>query len=191
MPDPSEFSGSTKKQFVVVSNRSIGFSIAATVASATVVQLLSSIIRIPRLGSVRPTELDITYGVTDDPIDERIEVYLADGDPTSLPDQSALNQRSLWQTAQNWRVIVGGDGTIQTFSRENVDFFTETSYVQRAAEFHAERNLMFMIVSTAQSAVFIKGVIFWVETLVQRVWGDDNAFSDIMKEEMWEDTEDG
>ncbi len=188
MPPPDEFSEG-QSQIIIVSQRSIGFRQQVTIASSAVVELLQSIIRIPRLGSIRPTELDITYGVTDDPSDERVEVFLADGDPAALPDVSALRQRSLWQTAQNWRDQAGADAgnPIQTLSREKQEFWNGSTYIQRAAEFHAERNLMFMTFSTAQTEFLIQGVIFWEEILIQRRWNNDNAFSDLMQEEMWED----
>ncbi len=141
------------------------------------------------MGSVRPTEMDITYGVVDDPSDERVEVFLADADPANVPDVTALRQRSLWQTAQNWRDQAGAaaGNPIQTLERENVDWFNGATYIQRAAEFHAERNIIFLVISTAQTELLIQGVIFWEEMLIQRRWNNDNAWDGYMDEEIWED----
>ncbi len=163
--------------------------VALTLAAANTVELLQTIINIPRLGTVRPTELDIAYGVTDDPSSALWEVFLADMDPEALPDVSALRQRSLWQRVQNWRDQGGAaaGNPIQTMSEGVFDFWNGQSYVQRAAEFHAQRTIAFAAISQLTDTIRIQGTIFWEEILVQRVWGDDNAFSDLSFEDYQDD----
>jgi len=183
-----EFSPSTKKAFIVVSQRLKGFRVAVTITTADTTELLETVIQIPRLGSVRPTEMDISYGVSDDPSSARWECFLADVDPVNLPDVSALRQRSIWQVVQAWRDQGGANlgNPIQTMERDTVDWWNGRTFVQRSAEFHAQRGVSLVAISNVQDSIIVQGVIYWEETLIQRVWGDDNAFSDISMEEMWD-----
>lgn len=130
---------------------------------------------VANLGFLKPlalsavSKLDITFGVDDDPGDELVEWFLIVADPNNLPDLVSLRLVSEWSTAQNWRVIVAGDSTIQTFTHLDVEFWDPKFHSTMGIdERRQELSLLLVVVSNTTSQVTTIGHAVWKTELLQR-----------------------
>lgn len=136
-------------------------------------------------------ELDISYGIGDDPGDENPEWFLAAVDRDNIPDAPAMRRIASWQAAQNWRSIGTDAGPVQTLTRENAEFFRPKEWLNRLVG-DRQRRIWIAIVfnSDVQTLFHQQGVITFVESLLQRTYGDDNAWDGYLEEEISDDEED-
>ncbi len=177
---------SRKDQIIVSIRRTPFFTTGQTIGSFEIVGPVLA--WLPRLGTIAPLEFDITYGPTGDPGDAFIEFHLVLVDIDNLPLVAGARARAVWQEAQNWRVIVGGDSTIQTLSKSQVEFWNPRVYgTTELADFTQRLALAITADDTTSTAVVILGVLTYRETLVQRIWKNDNWTDDGQSGSMAED----
>jgi len=164
------------KDFVVVSTKRQGFRAVATVAAVDVPEIAQILARIPRIGSVKPLELDISFGLNDDPVDERPEFFLSSVDLDNLPTVAAARDRAFWQAVENWRLVGTAldIGPIQTMGRDLADFFNATAVLfTEAAGYTNRQAIVILISSNVTSNMIVQGVLYYEEQVVQRRFGGD------------------
>lgn len=179
-----EMSRSTKKEFQVVSQRDQGFRVATNLASGSQVpEILSIVAWLPRLGSITPLEMDISYGLSDGATDnELIEFFLALVDVDNIPDGAALRSHAIWQRVQSWQVA-SAVGVNQMMSYDVIDWFTPPTYTYtEVAGFTRRTALCILALSNQTSSVLVQGRLNWVETMTQRVWSDSGVEGELTVE---------
>lgn len=180
------------KSEVIPTLRIIAFQDERTLAAGGgATEILVFLTPLRPLSSITPVELDISYGLADDPTDEKPEWYLAAVDRDNVPDQNAMRRIAAWQTVQVWRSLGTPGQVVQTITRENADFFRPKTWLNELVG-DRQRRVFICIVSSSDttSALRAQGVITFVENIIQRTFGSDNAYSDMLLEEISEDEED-
>lgn len=161
--------------FVVTYLKRKGFRISTSV-SANVLTALQALIWVPRLGTVTPLELDMSYGVTSAVTANALfEWYLVLVDIDNLPTQDGAFTRAIWSSAQAWTV----DSAVnkrQMLNREVNDMFNPASFsFTEMADFTQRLAISLLAIFTTIETTFNLGVITWQEQLIQRVFGSDSA----------------
>jgi len=178
-----EMSRSTKKQFVVISNRDQAFRSTLTLASTNVPQIAQIVAWLPRLGTITPVEMDITYGMTDDPNDgEGPEFFFALVDVDNIPDIASLRSNSLWTRAQRWQIL-SSVGFAQMLNHDVIDWFNPKTYNYSEVNGFTRRTALCVLVSSNNtSSIVVQGSVTWVETLTQRVWSSSGVEGELSVE---------
>ncbi len=180
------FSESTKQAFIVQSVRHQMLHHNAALGAGTTVTLLDQFAWVPRMGSVTPVEVDITYGISDDPSDEIVEFFIESVDIDNLPNIAALRETAIWAAAQAWRSIGTDAGPTQTLSRETNDIFHPATFIFDEVAGYTQRQAVALLAhSTTTSTLFVLAKLTWLETVVQRVWGSDTHDNNHEEREDW------
>ncbi len=156
-----------RKSFRVIAE-SVGVSASPVV--------LVEVAWIPRLGTITPLELDITYGTTDPDVTSTMEFYLALVDISNVPLIESVAERSIWGAMVNW-VVHDLTGVIQTMMRDTADFFNPASFSYSELADFTQRSVLALLANTevnTQEATVI-GVCYFQVDLLQRVFGSDSA----------------
>ncbi len=168
----------------IISNRRQGFYALHTLAAASTPERMddnialgeiSNPIKLNRHKEVRITFLDVTFGITDDPVDERV-VWMLVKAPNNLTltgaDLDHFLDQAVWQRAQNWRLgtAVGWE---QTFNQDQIFIGQDIALSPVEATTDAY-SMWFIMASTAASEGAVLGVVNWIETLFQRSWPSRN-----------------
>ncbi len=163
--------------------REIGFDPAA----ANTIELVNEGLWIPRLGSITPLELDMSYGPGAITSSHRTEIYWVLVDVDNLPLVAGASSRAIWSAYYRY-VVATAVGIAQTMIRENADFFNPSSFnFSERADF--TQRLAVALVMTSTNATVTQdyiGVFTFEETLIQRKWGGDNSTFD-RDDGDWED----
>lgn len=144
----------------------------AAIAADPTLTLLVAIAPIPPLARSKVVELDITFGVADDPTDEIVEFFLIAADPNNLPPVSAARNNAIWQSAQLWRDIGAAPAVIlQTLNRELVDFLFSEVFETTSIDAR-RRSLSFVLCATSNvgSTGHIQGNAVVQSELLQRTF---------------------
>lgn len=173
-------------QFVVTRTRRQGFHhdgqialAAAGLAAASAIPGLT-VGNVQPLATVFPVELDITYGLTDDPTSgEEIELFLMVSDEGSFPPLASARTRSWWSTFQHWRALSTGTGinTFRTDDHQILDFFNPNGFENITLDTRRIRHIFHIGYGADQaqtSDIKIMGIVVWQEILIQRMFGNDN-----------------
>lgn len=174
---------SPKSTRVISYVRTIPFH-ADTITVNTTLTLVDVLQTIQPLSTVALLELDITYGVQDDPVDELTEWYAAVVDVDALGTFQALRNIADWQSAQNWRIIGTDAGPVQTLSRENEVMFNPRLHGSLSLSQRKRRQALAILSrSTVESTILVLGVAKLQVNLIQRNWRGDNSYDDLSFEE--------
>ncbi len=152
--------------------RVIGQSVGVSASPVVLVEVAW----IPRLGTITPLELDITYGTADPDVTSTMEFYMTLVDVNNLPLIEAVAERSIWGTMVNW-VVHDLTGVIQTMMRDTADFFHPASFSYSELADFTQRSVVAILANTevnTQEATVI-GVCYFAVDLIQRVFGSDSA----------------
>ncbi len=177
--DP-EIVGKGVKVKVAISSRRQAFTGTVVVDAATVPERFDSgnasrLIPVHRHSDIEMGFLSISYGVTDDPIDELIIIMLT-MHPDTLPltgdDFGHFLDAAFWNASQNWRL---GDATgwVQTLEREQALIAEEAIFTDASLK-QDSYHIGLLVVSSVTSSVRVDGVVNWNETLYQRSWPSRN-----------------
>lgn len=190
--------------FTITSLKKAGFFIREDVThgAADTPNLTIAITRIKPLSRLAPVEMSISYGINEAPASPTlIEFYLAAVDAANLPGLGYLRRDSYWELTQSWRNSGTPANTIQLVNREVEDFLNAvpTANTNLATRISA-MTLGIITNCPTQDPInlLIQGVLYYVEELIQRVFGSDAVTWDswegvqggLMAEE-WEDDGEG
>lgn len=147
-------------------------------------RLIIAIRAIPRHTDLSPKQMQVWFGVDDEPTDESIEYYLDAVDPDNIPAQDALRNSSAWIAAQNWESIGVVAQLIQTLTRDELEFPKVPIYSNRTT---GTKNyvLALLAVSDASSNPKFSGSIELEITIDRRIWPGPDWPTD-MEFEDWE-----
>lgn len=151
--------------------------VASTVTVLNIVHTFSDPQRM-----VKVEELDITFGVADDPVDELVEFFLARVNPATLPTIVPLRNRNLWQGSSNFRVLssVGVIDSQQDEYDMEVDQWVVPDDLDPS---HKDQVLAILCESNAASQIRVAGNVDLLNEINQREWSD-SGFEDMSPEEM-------
>ncbi len=169
------YNDSTKKAFLVqsVKRKMLYYNDTVTFQTVTNMGIFGWI---PRFGTVTPIELDISYGLSDDPTDEVLEFYCNSVDVDNLPDVTSLRFNSFWGALQQWRAVGTPANVIQTMTREVQDFLNPPTFAfTELAGFTQRQGVSLITYCGSSSDVLVLAVLTYLETVLQRVWGDDDV----------------
>ncbi len=185
-----EFTTGSKKDFMVTSVKRGRINDIDEVVATGIPEVLGDPLAwLPRLGSITPLELDVHYGLQDQPGDELPEVHVVLVDVDNLPTIESVRARAIWSGVQNWRTIGTIGQLIQTLSHAEVDWFNPETYsMTEFASFTQRLAVCFLIHSNTTSRFIAMGVMAYSETIIQRVFGSDNwTFEDPDNSEFGQD----
>ncbi len=145
--------------------------------------LLEAIVPLPPWTEMIPTELDVAWGpAADISVDQAFQIFLSVVDIDSIPELASLQANAVWSDAQIWRVSTGSF-TIptQTLTHADPRFFHPKSYKAIPVGSVARRQALSFVGSSTITDIsfFTIGVVRWTEIISQRVFGNDNAYSDL------------
>ncbi len=130
---------------------------------------------LPRLGTITPLEWDAAYGLVDLPSDEFPEWHLINTDVDNLPVLESVRARAIWSRPQQWRETGTPAQILQTLTTDRIDFLNPESYsFTEMADFTQRLAMCVLINSNAASRMRTMGVLTYQESVIQRVFGNDN-----------------
>lgn len=162
--------------------RTIGFYGATQALTDVPIVMAQLALSHPRSSQV-VSELDITFGLSEDPTDLRLEFFLMNVDIDNIPSITALRANAQWQAAQNWRSL-SAVGVCQTFTRETNDFWNPPVFQNYSLETRKRRMAsVLMGWSFATPLAHVQGSAVVSQRLEQRTWRNDNTFADFDEED--------
>ncbi len=163
--------------------RHIDFNVVA----ANAIELMDTGLWIPRLGTITPLELDMSYGPASLAASTRTDWYWVLVDVDNLPLIQGASDRAIWSALYEW-VVLSAVGAAQIMSREIQDFFNPASFNFTERADFTQRLALALVFQSTSSAVDVQsvGVFTYEETLIQRKWGGDNSTFDVDDGD-WED----
>jgi len=170
-----EFTTGSSKDFEVISTKRERIFDTEAIAQNVPEVLAEPLAWLPRLGTITPVEWDVTYGLGTAPSAVRLEWYLLMVDVDNLPFIGSIRDRAIWGTMQRWRLVGTDAGPIQTLQHQEVDFFNPETYNMTEMAAFTQRLAVVVIAHTDQNqTVDCYGVLTYIETVIQRVFGSDN-----------------
>ncbi len=163
-------------------NRRYSWLNTFTVDGSTQPEVITVIRRIPRHTDLKPKQMQIWFGIQDDPSDEVIEYYLNAVDPQNVPSRGFLREQSAWLGVQAWRSIGTDSGPIQTAERDELEFPRAPTYSNRTDRTQS-LSLCILARSTVSSVVIVAGSIEVEITIDRRIWPGEDWPEDIEFEE--------
>lgn len=142
------------------------------------------IVRIPPLSTSKALQLQIWFGLHDDPGDqEQFEIFLMSVDFDNLPDVAAMRQDSEWQAMQHWSHVGTPANAVQTITHENLVFFsTGVANVEVATRTRDYGWALLLIGDNANSSIAANGTLTTQIDYIVRTWGGDNSTFDTVEE---------
>ncbi len=171
------FSGKDSRIKRIVTTKYRSWAVSAAVTGGTP-RLLSDvpIIYIPRNGTVQIQELELSYGLNQDPIDVSLIIgfALVDADLVNFGGafpRGFLNQ-SLFQAEQLWRSLTAV-GVVNTMQQADIDI--DNPPVAARSNQRGQEDVGYNIIAFTDVTVGAKctGSAVWIETLHQQILVDD------------------
>ncbi len=167
------------KSTQILTGKVVGFRGAQAGGGGSVIMLVA-LQTLRRFSTLTVTELDITFGITADiSADLNNEYFLSVVDQDNLPEVAALRVDNAWQAAERWQVSTGAF-TIptQVLQRADPRFFYPKSWANLEAQ---PRRLTLAILNFNAGVVgcLVQGTIRFTEVILQRTFGNDNAYSGV------------
>jgi len=183
------------KTVLITVKKGFHFEAALSLSAVGELQILQSAvdlgedrITIPPQSVSRPLQLQVWYGLADEPGDgEDIEIYLAAIDVANLPDVSSIRQTAEWMAAQRWIQAGVPANTVQTLSKDGMIFLSQPtanlSLVQRIRDFA----WVFLGTSTTNTDSTIKllATLTVQHTILQRTWRSDSYKWSDENQDVW------
>jgi len=168
------------KSQLIFTNKTRGMHFAEQSTGA--LQILQNIQFMQPMSELLPTEMNLTFGLGQDiSTDVSFELYLTVADIDNLPEIGTLRLNNSWQSQQRWQVSTGAF-TIPTKVLDRVDprWFRAKAYRNLEVGGTVRRMALVLLGNTSTNIQFIaQGTISYSETLIQRTFGNDNAYDDI------------
>lgn len=169
-----KFGGADVREVTFTSQKRVGWNILVTPTINTGNRIpQTSLIPIPRRGSVKVNKLNLSYGINANTA-VIIEWYflLADSDTGDFI-QSAYKAEALWASGQTW-LALSAVGFVQTMSDVQVDLSDSTEIVQRTTDRSMHNKGYHLYVEpNATLAVTTIGTVTWTEKAFQFIYVDD------------------
>jgi len=152
---------------VVVETKHIPFRAAGSTINTSLTELVN-LLGLKPLSKSSAVELDITFGISDDPGDELIEWMLLVRRAENLTVFNART-RSIWQTAQNWRFVGVATGVVQTLDRQQMEFWNPKIHDMLTLENRrTAAAYTIQAISSIGSTGHVQGIITIRTELIQR-----------------------
>lgn len=181
---------------LVVTNKVRGIFATADLVAGVPVILEQIQLMQPRSEMI-PTEMDLAWGINEDiNQDKRLEIYLTVVDIDNIPEIGAIRSNNAWADMQKWQVSTG-TFTIPTEVLNHLDprFFRPKAWLNLEVGAAVRRMALVLIAFSNEGSdvqAIAMGTVRYTETLVQRVFGHDNAYSEVREgfvrnENDWDD----
>lgn len=120
--------------------------------------------------SIELEDIEISYGLADDPTDERLQYFLVEADPDNLPTMNAALDSNFWVGMQIWRAVGTPANVLDTVTQSD-----DEGLEGEIAHDVTIPNHSLCIIATSDngSLARVVGTIDFVESLVQRQVRDD------------------
>lgn len=158
-----------KSTKIIVETKHIPFRVTGVTINTTLTEM-ALLLGLKPLSKSSVVELDITYGLSDDPTDELVEFFLLVRRTENLTIQAARN-RSIWNTAQIWRAIGTAldIGPIQTLANVQMEFWNPKIHDMLSLDNRrAAQSFIIAAISDVGSTGHVQGTITVRTELLQR-----------------------
>ncbi len=151
--------------------RSWNIYAALNVTASSVPTLLASLAMRSR-STIKLEDIDINFGLDDDPTDERVLYYLVACDPDNLPSFVSLQNANYWNDMQIWRAVGTPANVLNTVDNsDDEDLRGEVTHDVTIPN----HSLCLIAVGNVASSVRVQGVVDFTEMLEQRKVRDDSS----------------
>lgn len=172
-----KFKGADTRTKKIVTSKYRSWAVSAAM-TAGVPRLLSDspLIYIPRKGTVKIQELEISYGLNADPADVSAIFGFALVDADLIDFAGAFPRgfltQSLWQAEQLWRVLTAV-GVVQTMTQADIDLSNPPT-AGRSNQ-NGMEDVGYNVWCFTDQTIGCKttGSATWIETIFQTTWVDD------------------
>lgn len=160
---------------IIRTNKRKPFSGDGTLVADTLT-LMDTAYRMQPMSELAVREIDVSFGIKDDPTDEIVEWYIGTTTVDNLPAKSSIQNVADWYARQVWRSIGTDSGPVQTFERQHVEnLIPKVVSNMELSRRRESMGICLTIWANTGSGVHASGHISFQEALVQRNWRSDSS----------------